>query len=80
MFNISAIRVVICYHITAHIALAFSASDGQLAVLILTWHDALIHQLLPGSPLLKPQLQDWRQKHSDCYFENKKKENMRRKT
>ena len=25
---------------------------------LLTRHDALIHQLLPGSPLLKPQLQD----------------------
>lgn len=31
-------------------------SDGQQAGLILTWHDALFHQLLSGSPLLKPQL------------------------
>lgn len=29
-------------------------SDGQQAGLILTRHDALVHQLLSGSPLLKP--------------------------
>lgn len=42
--------------------ISFSVNEGQLAVVILTWHDALVHQLLPGSPLLKPQLQDWKQK------------------
>lgn len=44
--------------------ISFSVSDGRPAVLILTWHDALVHQLLPGSPLLKPQLQDWKQKRA----------------
>lgn len=27
-----------------------------VAVVLLTWHDALVHQLLPSSSLLKPQL------------------------
>lgn len=31
-----------------------------VAVVLLTWHDALVHQLLPSSSLLKPQLQDWK--------------------
>jgi len=39
-----------------------SACNGQLTVWLLTWHYALINQLLPGSPLLKPQLQHWKQK------------------
>lgn len=61
MFIISAISVnqgpsLLLYTCPLHIS--FSVSDGQLAMLILTWHDALVHQLLPGSPLLKPQLQD----------------------
>lgn len=42
--------------------ISFLFNEGLLAVVILTWHDALVHQLLPGSPLLKPQLQDWKKK------------------
>lgn len=36
------------------------ASSGWLLQL-LTWHNALLHQLLPGSPLLESQLQHWKQ-------------------
>lgn len=52
--------------------ISFLFNEGLLAVVILTWHDALVHQLLPGSPLLKPQLQDWKKREKKMCYKIKK--------